>query len=475
MKRQAYNPYLPSWEYIPDGEPHVFEGRVYVYGSHDRWNGQVYCMNDYVCWSTPVDDLSDWRYEGVIYRKTQDPLNPQGNANLYAPDVTQGPDGRYYLYYVLDKQRCVSVAVCDTPAGAYEFWGYVHYADGTKLGEREGDEPQFDPGVLTEGEVTYLYTGFSWAYDKGRHGAMATVLDADMLTIRQDPVFVVPSGSYSKGTGFEGHEFFEASSIRKVGAKYYFVYSSIVMYELCYAVSDYPDRGFTYGGVIVSNNDLHIDSYKPAQKPMYYGGNNHGGMVKVKDDWYIFYHRHTNGTNFSRQGLAEKIEILADGRIPQVEMTSCGLNNGPLRGEGEYPAHIACNLFCDTENLYSGGAGDNGFWLDSRYPRIMQEGRDGDEEPAYIMNMTDSATAGFKYFNCQGVRRVGINVRGYANGAFQVKTSWDGEVLGEIPVRYTNVWTYYEADIAIPDGVRSLYFTYRGPGTAALMSFTLGK
>ena len=50
---QAFNPYLPGWEYIPDGEPHVFDGRVYVYGSHDRFNGHVFCLNDYVCWSTP--------------------------------------------------------------------------------------------------------------------------------------------------------------------------------------------------------------------------------------------------------------------------------------------------------------------------------------------------------------------------------------------------------------------------------------
>ena len=73
MDRQAVNPYLPSWEYIPDGEPHVFNGRVYVYGSHDRFNAPIFCVNDYVCWSAPVEDLSDWRYEGVIYRKKQDP------------------------------------------------------------------------------------------------------------------------------------------------------------------------------------------------------------------------------------------------------------------------------------------------------------------------------------------------------------------------------------------------------------------
>ena len=108
-KRQAVNPYLPSWEYIPDGEPYVFGDRVYVYGSHDKYNGQVYCLNDYVCWSSPVDDLGNWRYEGVIYQKTKDPFNSDGSMCLYAPDVTVGPDGRYYLYYVclLYTSRCV--------------------------------------------------------------------------------------------------------------------------------------------------------------------------------------------------------------------------------------------------------------------------------------------------------------------------------------------------------------------------------
>ena len=48
MKKQALNPYLPSYEYIHDGEPHVFGDRVYVYGSHDRFNGGGFCMNDYI-------------------------------------------------------------------------------------------------------------------------------------------------------------------------------------------------------------------------------------------------------------------------------------------------------------------------------------------------------------------------------------------------------------------------------------------
>lgn len=463
------NPYLPSWEYIPDGEPYVFNKRVYVYGSHDRFNGHAFCLNDYVCWSAPVDDLGNWRYEGVIYKKTQDPLNEDGSMCLYAPDVTVGPDGRYYLYYVLDHVSVVSVAVCDTPAGQYEFYGYVHYQDGTLLGEREGDEPQFDPGVLTENEKTYLYTGFSWGNDASRHGAMCTVLAEDMLTIIEDPVFVVPSGMYSQGSGFEGHEFFEASSIRKRGNLYYFVYSSVALCELCYAVSTDPTKGFRYGGVIVTNNDIHIDSYKPAEKPMYYGWNNHGSIIEIDNNWYIFYHRHTNGTNYSRQGCFEKINILEDGSIPQVEMTSCcGLS--PLSGKGKYPAYLACNLFAKTESVYTC---EEGGWMDSRFPKITQDGSDGDEADGYIANFRDGTCAGFKYFDFKNVKKISIWTRGYASGKFQIKTTWNGEVLAELPQRHMDIWTKHTVPVNLPDGVHALYIGYSGEGSAALSYFEL--
>ena len=470
MKKQAFNPYLPSWEYIPDGEPYVFRDcqsgsdRVYVYGSHDFFNGYVFCMGDYMCWSAPVDDLSDWRCEGVIYERDADPLNADGHMCLYAPDVTQGPDGRYYLYYVLDKVSVVSVAVCDSPAGHYKFLGYVHYKDGTRLGERAGDEPQFDPGVLTEGDTTWLYTGFCGRGDKSRHGAMCTALESDMLTIREEPVFVVPGVEYAAGTEYEGHAFFEAPSIRKRGDTYYFVYSSTPMHELCYAVSDRPNGGFRYGGVIVSNADLHIDTYKPADMPVAAGGNNHGSIIEIAGQWYIFYHRQTNATWYSRQGCAEPIFFAEDGGIAQVEITSCGLNGGPLRGEGTYPAYIACHLFGREPSLIVG---------DPRDPHITQDGCDGTKVDGHIVGIDDGTTIGFKYFDCRGVKHIRIQTRGYCHGVFEIRAAWNGEKLGEIPVRNTNVWTEGGCDVAFPDGVQALYLVYRGSGTPALRCVTL--
>ena len=472
MKKQAYNPFLPSWEYIPDGEPHVFGGRLYIFGSHDSAGGHNYCPNDYVCWSAPIDDLTAWRYDGVIYAKTDDPGNADGSLHLFAPDVTQGPDGRYYLYYVMDKLPVIAVAVCDTPAGRYTFYGHVRYPDGTKLGERQGDEPHFDPAVLTEGDKTYLYTGFCRRNDASRHGCMATVLGMDMLTILEEPNFVIPSGCYSKDTGFEGNEYFEAPSVRKIGDTYYLVYSSLIGGELTYATSRYPTRGFAYRGATISNCDLKIATYKPAEMTVRTWGNNHGGLVEVKGQWYIFYHRHTHGTHFSRQACAEPVTVLPDGSIAQAEMTSCGLNGGPLAGRGEYPAHIACNLFTKFEG--HGQPMHHETWIDARFPKIIQDGRDGDEVQGYITNMRDGCIAGFKYFDCRSISKLTIKTRGYySEGCMEIKTAWDGEPLGTIPVVSSNTWAENSANIAIPDGVHALYFEYKGTGGPSLYSFTL--
>src|SRR5699024_1205324 len=239
---------------------------------------------------------------------------------------------------------------------------------------------QFDPGVLVEGDKVYLYTGFCGKGDNSRTGAMGTVLAPDMKTIVEETVTVMPSEPYSAGTSFVGHEFFEAPSIRKIGDTYYLIYSSIVMHELCYATSDHPMKGFEFQGVIVSNNDTGIDTYKPAEKPMAFGGNNHGSIVQIKEDWYIFYHRHTNGSNFSRQACLQKLEVDESGKIAQVEITSDGPNGGPLVGKGEYPAYIACHLFHRDEQAYTGD-----LWMDSQFPKITQEGKDGDEELGHIV------------------------------------------------------------------------------------------
>ena len=479
MKKQVFNPYLPSYEYVPDGEPRVFGGRLYVYGSHDAFDGDGYCDNDYVGWSAPVDDLSDWRYEGVIYPATRDPQNKDGRMKLFAPDAVQGPDGRYYLYYSLNASSLVSVAVCDTPMGDFQFYDFVRHPDGTPLGGVGGDISCFDPGVLVEGENIYLYTGFSagpgWLYDmmiknnRRMEGAYCTVLEPDMRTVRREPVLVAPSVWHEAGTGFEGHAFYEASSIRKIGDTYYFVYSSILSHELCYATSRYPDRDFRFGGTLVSIGDIGLNGSTEA---LNYTGNTHGGMVKLGDQWYIFYHRQTNKQCCARQGCAEPITVRPDGSIPQAEVTSCGLNGGPLVGEGTYEARIACHLgFREPSFGYS-----EAHEKDTAHPCFTQSGGDREDDPdQYIANMADGAWCGFKYFDFRGASTLTVTTRGDGCGTLAVATDRGKAPFARIPIAPGSDWHPCAAVFFPPlTGTHALYFTYTGTGAMDFRDFTLG-
>lgn len=480
--KQITNPYLPSWEYVPDGEPHVFGDRLYLYGSHDRYGGKKFCMNDYVCYSASVSDLTDWRYEGVIYTRTQDYRMVDGIHELWAPDVVQGKDGRYYLYYCPDdKIRSIGVAVSDSPAGKYNFLGVVKDRKGSILGERPGDTIQFDPGIFIDddGEI-YLYSGNGARTErdigKEPQASVVMTLEDDMVTIKTEPKKLLPTLGGEKGTGFEGHTFFEASSIRKINGKYYLVYSSNSCHELCYAVSDRPDGGFRYGGVVISNCDLFPDD--PGSEPMIPCGNNHGGIENVNGRWYVFYHRPTNRSVFSRQGWAEEIHFLPDGSIPQVEMTSQGLNGGPLSGKGVYPAAMACHLRGKSCPQFA-----HPLSMGKRHPYVIQNGPDYDPETdrkeekkppiQYITNMKNGSMAGYRYFAFQNLTEISVCIRGKGHGRLLIKTGPKEPPIGEIQITPAKEWTKFIGHVASLNGKHGLYFCYEGRGNFEFLKFGL--
>ena len=473
---QAFNPYLPSWEYIPDGEPHVFGDRVYVYGSHDHFNAPIFCVGDYVCWSAPVENLKDWRYEGVIFRKNQDPTNKLGIRLLFAPDVVQGTDGKFYLYYAFDFMGMIGVAVAEKPAGPYRFYGHVHYQDGTIWGRKKGDQFPFDPGVLVDDDGgVYLYSGFytpTPAIASGFHklkndGGVEVKLESDMVTIRENPKLLFPK----EGEGsFPNHEFFEASSIRKDGSKYIFVYSSRHNHELCYAVSDYPDRDFTFGGTLVDQGDLFLHGNEDETKALNYLGNTHGGMLNIGADWYIFYHRQTNQHSYSRQACAERLEHPAPGVFKQAEVTSCGLNGGPLSGTGRYEARIACNLWSKN------GVARYDRKFDKKvHPYFTQTGEDRMENgDQYIANMRDGAVAGFKYFEFGGEKRISLTISGVCSGIVEVSHTPDFKaIIARIPVSAKVEQVNLEGVFAPQKGTQPLYFRYTGEGAMNFHTFEM--
>lgn len=486
---QIYNPYLPLTEHIPDGEPHLFGDRVYIYGSHDKANGGVYCEDHYTVWSAPKDNLKDWRCEGTSYMRAQDPTNATDHLQLWAPDVTQGPDGRYYLYYCFSFNPEIGVAVSDYPAGPFEFYGHVKYPESLHGGKTLNEYMPFDPAVLTDDDHrVYLYYGFCPAEEKEikeillseeeikelpedvqamvrkiqavpfGENSMVVELMPDMLTVKEEPRVLIPGGHHTKGTGFEGHGFFEASSIRKIKGKYYFVYSSHKSHELCYATSDYPDRAFKYGGILVSNGDVGLNG---RTMPVYPMGNNHGGLLEVGDDVYIFYHRQTNGTEASRQGCAEKVKIQPDGSIAQVEITSCGLNGAPLAASGSYPAGIACHLTDPTTQVF----------IDYQNPVMETQVRIVEQQnQVFITGIKDETQIGYKYFDFNTDTNLALEIKGTFDGKVKVTTDVDGkDVIGTAEIHNdSDEWHMSSLPLNVKAGVHALYLFFNGEGTLSL-------
>lgn len=466
MKKQLVNPYLPGWEYIPDGEPHVFGNRLYLFGSHDVSHGLVYCPDDYVSWSAPINDLSDWTCSGVIYKKRQDP-HYKPLRYQYAPDVIQGKDGRFYLFYELAFMPCISVAVCDTPDGKYEYLGDV------ALRSDAEEYTPFDPGVFRDDDgKIYLYFGSCFEKDVKKVGAMCVQLNEDMLTLASEPVCIAPSVAHAKGTGFEEHPFFEAASMRKFGGKYYFIYSSIHQHELCYAISERPDSGFQYAGVLHSNADIGMYGRK-LDDALNYWANNHGSIEKVGDRYFIFGHRHTQKTQFSRQGIAEEIFMDEQGFFHQAELTSQGLSGKPLPTNETYPAYMACNL------VGPDGCHHRGFipGLKKTEPRVNQKGKD----EVFISNFSGGSIAGFKYFSMTGKeQKLHIRVRGNFSG--KLYASLAEKTASGLPIQKLFVkkesaqvtpardWKTVTVNVSA-EGEQALYLQAEGSGLLEILDF----
>lgn len=381
------NPYLPSWEYVPDGEPRVFGDRIYVYGSHDRKDSIDFCDYKLKVWSAPVSDPTKWVCHGDIFRSRDGHDSPSDvdwtDELLFAPDVVER-GGKYYLYaYIVNAKGCVAVA--DRPEGPfrllsrYEYDIPNHYDNGTFI----------DPGVLVDDDGrVYIYCGYQGSY---------------MCELKDNMYEAVP-GSYKLDIipTAEPHRFFEACSPRKINGTYYLIYSPQRGSCLDYATSDSPTGPFTYRGTIIDNG---ID---------FPGGNDHGSVCCINGQWYIFYHRMTNGTIMSRRGCVERIEILPDGTIPQVEMTSLGFEES-LNPYDFTPADTACVL--------KGGC----YITETSVFELP------------IVNVTDGCVMGWKYFDfgedfASKTMQIRLKLRGTGSrGRVHVRLdSEDGEELGTV-------------------------------------------
>ena len=426
------NPFLPLWEHIPDGEPYVFEDpdnpghqRVYLYGSHDNLV-TAYCGRDQVVWSAPVEDLSQWRYDGVILvvdkNAAGDTIAPADV--LYATDVTLVTDstGKKTYYLFPNDQvggRNGLVAKSDRPDGPFEVCNW------SKDNPDETDGVlRFDPAVFVDDDGrVYGYWGFERSY--------AAELDPEtMATVKPGTEVVedMVSGRNQEGI----FSFFEASSIRKIKDKYIFIYSRFTKdgeyglpvsnYTLAYAYSDHPLGPWTYGGTIIDGRARDVNEQGDTIATATIDGNTHGSICEINGQWYVFYHRQTGLDEYSRQAMVAPIEVKVGGgdckspetggkvEISEGEYTSEGFALGGLDPFRRYPAGIAC--------WYTGPKVAEHHWPNNTFygsyvEAVRYEDAQFRENPydlalnwSPVVNNTDGSIVGYKYFNfTEGTQR----------------------------------------------------------------------
>jgi hypothetical protein len=305
------NPIVPAGIYIADPSAHVWsDGKLYVYGSRDE-SPDYYCSHSYHVLSS--DDLMNWEIssESFASRGPNDQV-PYSDEPLYAPDV-QYHDGQYYLYYCMpDRQSAEGVAVSDSPTGPF--------LNGTPI--ELGPYNQIDPCVFIDDDGQAYYV---W----GQFDAKMAMLNSNMTELDSNTVV-------DEVVTEKDHHFHEGAQLIKRNGIYYLVYADLSRggAPTCigYAVAESPMGPYEYGGVIVDNK---------FSDPRVW--NNHGSLVEFKGQWYVFYHRATNGTVSMRKACVEPISFEEDGSIPEVQMTSQGAA-GPLDAFVEIDAARACLL-----------------------------------------------------------------------------------------------------------------------------------
>ena len=296
---------------------------------------------------------------------------------------------------------------------------------------------------------------------------------SDMLTVisgDQIQYLGVLTGKEAKGTPYRSQPFGEASSMRKFNGKYYFIYSSLNSHNLCYAVSDRPTGGFAYGGILVSCGDIGLPGVPDVRHAHNDTGNTHGSLIELNGKYYIFYHRHSNRKQSSRQACAEEIRF-ENGRFYQAEMTSCGLNGGPLRGTGRYPSYTACNVYGrDGTRFLTMLKRPRG-----RHPFLTQEGRDREGGPdQYVSNFCTGCTVGFKYFDLRETKTVKVYLQGYGDCTVTVRTRKYREPVCRIPVTTCKEVQSFAGTLeGTFDEREALYFGVEGRGTFDFLSFEL--
>ena len=420
---EAQNPILPlTWEmFIADGEPHVFEGRMYLFGSHDNYDGLgedgrvEWCTDNYhVIWS---DDLMHWTDAGEVLNLKDIPEEVKGDGiRLWAPDVFRDPKTGTFHMATCTNNNKIFLLDADSPEGPYTNARTITL-NGQELGH-------IDPGILVDddGKVYLALPKFIIAQ-----------LDPD------DYSRILPE-SVRDMTRFmpSDNEPFEGPSLRKRDGIYYYIYiqnygrtadNGWVPTRMAYLTAKDPLGPYTYQGLIVTNHN-----YPDA-------GNVHGSFEPFMGQYWLQYHKSVPGLRLTRVPNLEPMEFNEDGTIREVKMSTSG-----VRG-----------AFGLGDTVRSGGAVE---YSTGRMPGMYQMKRGAYD---YVSFKEDGQWACYRYFTFpEAPEALAVSIlTGAPGGRLEVRRGTpDGPVICSATLPDTG-WKWKRITLPVQNGImekETLYF-----------------
>ncbi|MEP5433664.1 MAG: glycoside hydrolase family 43 protein, partial [Flavobacteriaceae bacterium] len=321
LNKNAVSQPLVKHIYTADPSAHYFNGKIYIYPSHDIESdipfddlGSHFAMEDYHVLS--MDSIDSEATDHGIALHVDDVA--WAEKQMWAPDAAH-KDGTYYLYFPAKKADGIfqiGVAVSDSPTGPF-----------TAQPEAIKGSYSIDPAVFEDEDGSYyLYFGGIWGgqLQKYRNNAyhednelptpnepallpIVAKLTDDLLEFAEEPkeIQILDTEGNLLLEADNDRRFFEASWMHKYNGKYYFSYSTGDTHFICYAIGDTPYGPFTYGGRIL--------------EPVV-GWTSHHSICAIKDKYYLFYHDSSlsRGVTHLRSVKMIEIEHQPDGHIKTI-------------------------------------------------------------------------------------------------------------------------------------------------------------
>jgi arabinoxylan arabinofuranohydrolase len=430
---EAQNPIVQT-NYTADPAPMVYNGKVYLYTSHDEDDSTWFTMNDWRLYTT--EDMVNWTDHGAVlsYKEFS-----WAKMNAWAPQCIERK-GRFYLYVpITDRQgkNGIGVAVADSPYGPFI----------DPLGKPlvSNSNADIDPTVFIDDDgQAYLFWGNPVCH--------YVKLNEDMISIdgeiKQVPNTIESFGKRTVDDPKRPTTYEEGPWLYKRKDLYYLLFAGGPISEhIGYSTSKSPTGPWKYQGIVM-----------PTQ-----GGSftNHPGIIDFKGKSYFFYHNGalTGGGGFNRSVCVEELKFNKDGSIVQMNMT-----------EGIKTALETLNPYVKTE-------AETIAW--SEGVKSMKNDVVGD----FITAKYNNAYTKVKEvdFRKEGASKFTARMGTTHNGNVTMEIRLDskeGELLGTVNVPMTggnDRWALQTIDIKKVSGIHDVYFVFKGKAKLNIMYFDYWK